>query len=175
MSILFDSAVHIRSATDGPITLTTVDGTVTLHIHTGDPNSNVTANQGSLCLDNSATGTVWKKETGTGNTGWVELGTGGGGGGATYDEVAAKANIDDATINESFHLRKVLTNHVTYMRFNSAWQIFAMHSTGSDAAFNTMNTTPADLEIGQHFTSLTSGDTVVWRGTGTGWVDEGPR
>jgi len=42
----------------------------------GTPEAVVTAAPGSLYMD--TTGKLWKKATGTGNTGWSELGAGGG-------------------------------------------------------------------------------------------------
>jgi hypothetical protein len=55
---------------------------------TGSPEGAVTANTGSLYLrmDGGAGTTIYVKETGTGNTGWVAYSsTGGGGGGWTFD------------------------------------------------------------------------------------------
>jgi hypothetical protein len=38
------------------------------------PEGVITANVGSLCMSNiGATGRIWKKQSGTGNTGWIEL------------------------------------------------------------------------------------------------------
>lgn len=41
--------------------------------YTGDPNSNVSANPGSLCHD-PVSGNLYYKQTGTGDTGWILLG-----------------------------------------------------------------------------------------------------
>lgn len=46
--------------------------TVTVTAYSGDPNGNVAAPPGSICLD-TANGKVYKKATGAGNTGWQEL------------------------------------------------------------------------------------------------------
>lgn len=51
----------------------TTTGTAKIFISTGSPNSVITAGMGSLCLNiaGGATNTLWVKESGSGNTGWV--------------------------------------------------------------------------------------------------------
>jgi hypothetical protein len=58
--------------TNGEITF--LNGrTVTITAYAGNPNGNVAAPPGSICLNTSggASTTIWVKESGTGNTGWV--------------------------------------------------------------------------------------------------------
>jgi hypothetical protein len=62
--------------TQPPVGVLTLDGAASFMITrgSGSPNSVVTASTGSMYLDQ--TGALWFKQTGTGNTGWSQLGTG---------------------------------------------------------------------------------------------------
>ena len=62
--------------TQPPVGVLTLDGAASFVITrgSGSPNSVITATTGSMYLD--TTGAVWFKQTGTGNTGWTQLGAG---------------------------------------------------------------------------------------------------
>lgn len=62
--------------TQPPVGLLTLDGAASFMITrgSGDPNGIVTASTGSMYLDQA--GAIWFKQTGTGNSGWTQVGTG---------------------------------------------------------------------------------------------------
>lgn len=92
MAINFDKAQALKEA------LSIIDnGTekAALTVYNGNPNGNVTATVGALCIDYSGSGKLWKNTTGS--TAWTELGTGGGSGHVIEDEgtpVAQQTNLN---------------------------------------------------------------------------------
>lgn len=73
-----------------------VTPSVWLGSRSGTPEAAETAGIGSICTD-TATGAVYKKTSGTGNTGWVEMTSGGGGGAAPQPLQAVKTDTYSQT------------------------------------------------------------------------------
>ena len=69
------------------LTLTNSAGSINVFRVDATPEGAVAAGIGSIAID-ATNGNVYKKETGVGNTGWVDIGGGGGGGGLTGTTVA---------------------------------------------------------------------------------------
>ncbi len=72
----FHKDLKVTTVSNGAI-LTASDevSAVGLYWSDGDPNSQVTGNPGSVCLDH-VSGNVWRKSSGTGDTGWVIISAG---------------------------------------------------------------------------------------------------
>lgn len=108
-----------------------VTTTVWLGSRSGTPEAAETAGIGSICTD-TATGAVYKKTSGTGNTGWVEMTSGGGA--APQPLQAAKQDATFSTTSATFAditgltqaftasstTQKVLLRCVVYVGFSSA-------------------------------------------------------
>ena len=70
---LFSSGEKLTPSSAGDILRMQVDATDSARInHTGNPEGVVSANPSSLCHDTTS-GTVYVKQTGTSNTGWVAM------------------------------------------------------------------------------------------------------
>jgi hypothetical protein len=72
-SILFAQGMRLQPSTSQDILQMRQASTDIARInYTGDPETNVAANPGSLCHD-PVSGNVYVKDSGTGNTGWIQI------------------------------------------------------------------------------------------------------
>lgn len=69
----FDVTNNRFSVTNGSVLMPNGSGTPGIYSYNGSPENNVTANAGSICLDSTggAGTSLYVKESGSGNTGWV--------------------------------------------------------------------------------------------------------
>jgi len=104
MTFRVDNTVDVR-VPKGTSILTAQDGTdsVAVYYWDGDPNGNVAANKGALCLENDS-GKPWFKTTDGANTGWVHL---------------TDSNITTGTLGNASGARSVPLNANT-LTFNDA-------------------------------------------------------
>lgn len=126
-----------------------VTTTVWLGSRSGTPEAAETAGIGSICTD-TATGAVYKKTSGTGNTGWVEM-TSGGGGSAPQPLQAVKTDTysqTSATWTDVTGLTQVFTASSTTQKVLVKGTVF----------LGTAATTAAGVRLARDGTLLVQGD-----------------